>query len=158
MRKPLTFPVLFVVIAVTTSVAAAPSTSALSLLGGKIVVTNVASASRQFIDAHHTIHLTPGQENIKKKALGPMAAPCCANSSAYTCCCPCNLSKTIWGLSNIAIARHGADAKQVREAAIDWLQFVNPNGSHGDACYNGRCESRFRADGCGGMKEKDLAP
>lgn len=157
MRKPLTFPILFLMAVVATSVAAAPTISALSLLGGKIVVTNVSSASRQFIAYDHTIRLTAKQNAIKKAALGPMPAPCCANSSAYTCCCPCNLSKTIWGLSNIAIAKYGANANGVREAVNAWLNYVNPNGFHGDACYKGRCESTFHADGCGGMDEKDLA-
>ncbi len=176
MRKRRFFPLISLVVAVSALIAVgwvirsretavAPPASAaqqsgaapLALLGGKIMVTDVESASRQFIDYYHTVHLTPAQETIKKAALEPMPASCCADSNAYTCCCPCNLSKTIWGLSNYAIAEHGADAKQVRQSVDAWLGYVNPNGSHGDACHKGRCSSIFYADGCGGMHEDDLA-
>ena len=127
-----------------------------SALAGKIVFRNHAAQAREFIEYNHTINLTPHQEEIKRAALEPMQASCCAGSNAYTCCCPCNLSKTVWGLSNYVIAQHGADAKEVREAVDAWLGYVNPNGSHGDACYKGRCADRLHADGCGGMKEEEL--
>src|SRR6266508_2143854 len=161
MAKPLRLPFLFLVVAVGMFVAvtwfvhswqtadqaqpavSAPATAvtpALSLLGGKIMVTDVTSASREFMDAYHTVHLTAEQEAIKKVALEPMPASCCANSTAYTCCCPCNLSKTIWGLSNYAIAKHGADAKQLRAAVDAWMGFINPDGFRGNACYQGGCE------------------
>jgi len=102
------------------------------------------------------IQLNAQQEAIKKAALSEIPAPCCSDNSAYTCCCPCNLSRTIWGLSNYMIAKQGADATAVRAKAEEWIAYMNPNGSDGKSCYTGRCPRPFREDGCGGMNPSQL--
>lgn len=123
---------------------------------GEIVFQDAERQSRQFIQWYKTIKLNPKQEAVKKAALGTMRASCCRESSAYTCCCPCNLSRTIWGLSHYMIAREGATAQRVREKVREWIRFLNPSGFRGQACYNGRCERRFAEDGCGGMNADRL--
>lgn len=107
--------------------------------------------SHQFIEWYETIELTPEQEAVKKEALEALPAPCCSDNTAYTCCCPCNLSKTVWGLSNHLIAEKGYDADQVRASVEEWLAFINPSGPSGDACYTGGCGKPFAHKGCGGM-------
>lgn len=129
---------------------------AVTVLGGALLFRDPAIQSREFIGYYHTIELTDVQEALKKEVLGAMPAACCSGSTAYTCCCPCNLSKTIWGLSNYAIARHGADAKQLRAAVDAWMGFVNANGFGGNACYQGGCNSAMSGGGCGGMQEDKL--
>jgi hypothetical protein len=126
------------------------------VLAGKIVFRDAKAQAQEFIGYYKTISLTPEQEAIKKAALQPMPAACCHNSSAYTCCCPCNLSKTIWGLSNLAISKYGANASDVRQVVDAWLGFTNPNGFQGTSCYQGRCEEKPSKDGCAGMNEDDL--
>lgn len=127
-----------------------------SVSGGKLVFNDVATQSREFMDYYHTIQLTPEQEAIKAEVLKAMPAACCSDSTAYTCCCPCNLSKTIWGLSNYVIAKHGANTAQLREVVNGWLYFTNPDGYRGNACHGGGCGREFKADGCGGMHEQEL--
>ena len=128
-----------------------------SVLGGKITFRDPKAQAEEFMSDYHTIALTPAQEAIKKAALEPMPAACCRDSSAYTCCCPCNLSKTVWGLSNVAIAKYGANAKEVQQAVQSWLGYVNPtNGFRGDACYRGGCGEPAHRGGCAGMEESKL--
>ena len=124
--------------------------------GGTLVFNDVASQSREFIGYYHSITLTPEHEEIKKAVLGAMPAACCSGSTAYTCCCPCNLSKTIWGLSNYALSQRGADAQQLRGAVDTWIAFVNPDGYKGNACYVGGCDGGMSAGGCGTMQEATL--
>jgi hypothetical protein len=131
--------------------------ASMAALGGTLVFRDPAAQSREFMGYYHTIELTPAQEAIKKEVLGAIPAACCSGSTAYTCCCPCNLSKTIWGLSNYVIAKHGADAKQLRGVVDMWMAFVNPDGFRGNACYQGGCESRMSGGGCGAMSEEKLA-
>ena len=126
-------------------------------LDGRIVFRDVEAQAREFIGYYHSIELRPEQEAIKQASLGAMPAACCSGSTAYTCCCPCNLSKTIWGLSNYAIAKHNVSADQLTTVVNDWLGFVNPDGFRGNACYQGGCESKATRGGCGGMKESKLA-
>lgn len=114
------------------------------------------SQARTFMEWERGIQLNAQQEAIKKAALSEIPAPCCSDNSAYTCCCPCNLSRTIWGLSNYMIAKQGADATAVRAKAEEWIAYMNPNGSDGKACYTGRCPRPFREDGCGGMNPSQL--
>jgi hypothetical protein len=106
------------------------------------------SQAAEFIGYSRGIELTPAQVRIRETALRAMAA---------TCCCPCNLAKSSWGLANYLIARKGATADEVKVAVGGWLAFVNPNGFSGDACdtANG-CARRFSHNGCGGMDEEDL--
>ena len=134
-----------------------PAQSAVAVLGGKIVFRDAKAQSEEFIGYYHTIQLTPEQEEVKKAALQPMPAACCRDSSAYTCCCACNLSKTIWGLSNLAISKYGASAKDVQQIAQSWLSYVNPtNGFSGDSCYRGGCSNPAHRGGCAGMEESKL--
>jgi hypothetical protein len=125
-------------------------------LGGKIVFRDAKAQSQELVGYYHTIALTPEQEAIKKAALEPMPAACCRDSSAYTCCCPCNLSKTIWGLSNLAISKYGANAAEVKQVVEAWMGYVNPNGFTGDSCYHGGCNGAAHGGGCGGMEESKL--
>jgi hypothetical protein len=133
-----------------------PAQPPLSVLGGKIVFRDAKAQAEEFIGYYHSIKLTPEQEAIKKAGLA-MPAACCRDSSASTCCCPCNLSKTLWGLSNLAISKYGANANDVRQIAQAWLGYVNPtNGFTGDACYKGGCSSSAHSGGCAGMEESKL--
>lgn len=123
---------------------------------GEIVFTDAKVQSRQFIEWYRTIKLTPEQEGVKKSALQALRADCCSDKTAYTCCCECNISRTIWGLSQYMIAKQGATAEKVREKVQQWLSFINPNGFSGQACYRGGCGRPFAHDGCGGMRADTL--
>ena len=112
--------------------------------------------TRQFIEWQQTIKLTPAQEAIKKEALGAMPAPCCSDNSAYTCCCPCNVSRSMWGLTNYMIAEQNAGVKAIQAKVNEWVAFVNPEGYSGDTCYRGGCKRPFHKNGCGGMKPDQL--
>lgn len=128
-----------------------------TVLGGKISFHDPRAQSEEFIGYYHSINLTPVQEAIKKAALGPMSAACCRESSAYTCCCPCNLSKTVWGLSNKAISQYGANAHRVQQIVESWLAYVNPeSGFSGDSCYKGGCANPAHRGGCAAMEESKL--
>ena len=118
--------------------------------------TTVQEDTRQFIFWERTLRLTKEQEAVKKEALEAIPAPCCNDNSAYTCCCPCNLSRTIWGMSAFLIAEEGADAETVRAKAQEWIQFVNPDGFSGNSCYSGGCGRPFHKNGCGGMSPSNL--
>lgn len=128
-----------------------------SVLGGKIVFRDATAQAKEFMGYYHSITLTPQQEAIKKAALEPMPAACCRKSSAYTCCCPCNLSKTLWGLSNLVISRYGASAADVRQVVQEWKKYVNPTKPFsGDTCYTGGCNDPADDGGCAGMEESSL--
>jgi hypothetical protein len=115
------------------------------------------SQAAEFIGYNRSITLTPEQKAIRDKALGAMPAACCDKFSQATCCCPCNLAKTVWGLSNYLIARQHATASEVQAAARGWLKFVNPKGFTGDICDTaGGCGKNFSNNGCGGMDERNL--
>jgi len=115
--------------------------------------TDVHRDTATFMGYSRTITLTAAQEAVKKAALEALPAPCCSDNTAYTCCCPCNLAKTIWGLSNYLIARQHADAAETRAAVDEWVRFVNPAGYPGSTCYKGGCPKPFAKAGCGGMSE-----
>ena len=112
--------------------------------------------TRKFIEDYKTIRLTPEQEKVKTAALSPLKAVCCKNFSALTCCCPCNFSKSLWGMTHYLIAQKGYDAAQVQEAAKAWIAYVNPNGFSGDVCQTGGCNRPFANNGCGGMDDRAL--
>lgn len=114
---------------------------------------DVRARSLEFIEWSKSIRLTKEQEKVKREALGSIPAPCCADYSIATCCCPCNLAKTVWGLANHAVARLGYDAPRTRALVVQWLNATNPKGYTGDACFRGGCPKKFAANGCGGMKE-----
>jgi len=122
----------------------------------EITFTDADKQARQFIIWEREIELDRTQEAVKKAALSVIPAPCCSDNSAYTCCCPCNMSRTIWGLANYMIAKQDADADSVRSKAEEWIAYINPNGYDGKACYTGRCPRPFREDGCGGMDPSQL--
>ncbi len=113
----------------------------------------VKARTPEFIAWSKSILLTPAQEKIKQEALGAIPAPCCKEYSVATCCCPCNLAKTVWGLANHAIARLGYDVVQTRALAVRWIRATNPAGYSGNACNRGGCSRPFSANGCGGMRE-----
>ena len=115
--------------------------------------TDVAKQTAEFMECHRTIALAPEQEAVKRAALKAMPAPCCSDNSAATCCCPCNLAKSIWGLSNYLIAKQNYDATQTRAKVEEWVRFINPSGYSGNACYQGGCGKPFAKGGCGGMAE-----
>ena len=105
---------------------------------------------------YRSIELTPEQEQVREAALRDMPAPCCNNFSAATCCCECNLSRSLWGLAKHLIADRGADATQVRSAVESWVAALNPGGYEGRTCTTGQCNLPFKEDGCGGMAETHL--
>jgi hypothetical protein len=116
----------------------------------------VEPQTRKFIEYYKTIRLTPEQEKIKEAALSPLKAVCCNDFSALTCCCPCNFSKSLWGMTHHLIAQKGYSAARVQEAAKAWIAYVNPNGFSGDVCQTGGCNRPFAQNGCGGMDDRTL--
>jgi len=130
-----------------------------TLWAAEIEFRDVEAQSRQFMRWHEEIRLTDAQEAVKKEALGNIPAPCCSDNSAYTCCCPCNISRTIWGLSQYMIAKQNASADQVRSKVQEWIAFIGPkppDGFSGSACYTGHCPRPFKEGGCGGMRADNL--
>jgi len=122
-----------------------------------LAFTDARRQAEQFIEYYHSIALTPEQETIKTEALERIPAPCCESFSIATCCCPCNLAKSAWGLAHFLIARRGYDVAHTRDAVERWLRFTNESGYRGDACQRGRCSLPFRLDGCGGMNEAHVS-
>lgn len=125
--------------------------------GGSIYTfTDVEEQTAQFHAYYRNIELTPAQAKIFEEALAPLPAPCCGDRSALTCCCPCNMAKSWWGLAKHLIAEEGRDAAEVRVAVREWFEFINPEGFSGDVCYTGGCNRAFRDNGCGGMNDQDI--
>ncbi len=118
--------------------------------------TDTKAQAAEYIRYYKNIELTPEQERVKAEALSALPAPCCSDNSLLTCCCPCNMAKSAWGLSAHLITERGFDAEQVRRAAVQWLEFANPDGYTGDACYTGGCGRSFEHNGCGGMNENHI--
>jgi hypothetical protein len=124
--------------------------------GPGLVFTDARTQAKEFIAYYRSIKLTPEQERIKVEALAALRAPCCSEYTLATCCCPCNMSKSVWGMSAWLITEKGSGVAEVRQAAVDWVAFINPNGFTGDTCPTGGCNRPFEHNGCGGMKEFDL--
>jgi hypothetical protein len=117
----------------------------------------VAARAAEYIGYARSVRLTPEQKALRDRVLSGIPAPCCDKYSSATCCCPCNLAKTIWGLSNLLIARDSAGPEQVEKAVRAWIAAVNPRGFTGNACdSSGGCARPFSENGCGGMDEKDM--
>ena len=130
--------------------------------------------TQQLINYYNAATLTPAQKNTMQDALLPLKAPCCDDNSMATCCCPCNLAKSVWGLSSYLIVEKNYDADQVRQSALEWLHFIHSNYyviqelkskgvdpatyglSHENPCYVGKCELPFVEGGCGGMGDLKL--
>lgn len=134
----------------------------LGLIGGQgnpeskrdvLKLNDVEVQTKKFISYYRSIKLSPAQENIKKRALSGIPAPCCANYPMSTCCCPCNFAKSVWGMSNFLVAMKGYDVGKLKEAVTAWIQYTHRKGFSGDACNKNRCDAAFHNDGCGGMKE-----
>ena len=109
-----------------------------------------------FMRYNRTIKMTTEQEARWREALGEMRAPCCDSFSAATCCCECNLARSIWGLAKFMVVMQDASAAEVRATVERWLSVANPNGFDGNSCASGRCGRSFRDSGCGGMSEDRL--
>jgi hypothetical protein len=121
-----------------------------------IELHDVPAQTVEFIGYDDSIELTPEQEAIRVEALSALPAPCCKDNTAATCCCPCVMAKSTWGLSKYQITEKGAGVEEVRQAASDWQKFIEPEGGFsGDICYTGSCNKAFHADGCGGMNPAD---
>lgn len=124
--------------------------------GDPVSFTDVESDTARFMAWEQEIDLSPKQEAVKRAALEALPAACCGDNSAYTCCCPCNLSRSVWGLSQYLVAKENYSAVQVREKVANWIEFVNPEGFSGQACYRGGCPRPFSQDGCGGMNPSSV--
>ena len=134
--------------------------------------------TQQFIDWYNSIELSPEELAIRDAALSPLAAPCCDEYPMSTCCCECNLSRSVWGLSAYLITEKGYGVSQIQEAVLQWLRFIRPDyyvasgleqegidpGQWGftteSTCFAGHCERPFYTEtadghlgGCGGMEE-----
>lgn len=103
-----------------------------------------------------SIRLTAEQEAVRLEALEALPAPCCAQFTAATCCCECNMARATWGLAKHLIAEQGLDAAQVRREVAAWHAEINPDGFTGTACFTGGCARAFADDGCGGMERGNL--
>ena len=119
--------------------------------GSDFEFSDPESDARRFMAWEAEIELTESQEQVMKDALTPMPAPCCSDNSAYTCCCPCNLAKSWWGLSKYLISERGAGVEEVRETVQEWFDRLVPEGFSGDICGTGGCNRAMRDNGCGGM-------
>lgn len=135
----------------------APAAGAGAVDPTSVRFTDARQQAAEFIAHDRTIVLTAEQKEVMDEALATIPAPCCAKYSIATCCCPCNLAKSAWGLAKLLITRHHATAPEVKSAALEWLQFTNPGGYAGAACFTGGCERPFDRDGCGGMRESHIS-
>lgn len=118
--------------------------------------TGNRAETERFLGYYESIQLTSEGEANRVEALEALPAPCCAQFSAATCCCECNMARATWGLAKHLIAEDGADADEVRDAVSEWHRAINPDGFSGSACFTGGCARTFKNDGCGGMKRSDL--
>jgi hypothetical protein len=123
----------------------------------EVTFVDPVSQSAEFIGYNKSIALTPDQKALRDRTLSGIAAPCCDKFTAATCCCPCNLAKSIWGLTNYLIVHQNAHETQIRQSVRGWLAFINSKGFSGNACDTaGGCGRAYSRDGCGGMDEKNL--
>lgn len=112
----------------------------------------VRAKAERYIDYENAVPLNAAQARVKAEALNAIPAPCCRDYTMLTCCCPCNLAKSVWGLSHYLIAKKGFTAPQVKGEVFRWLDSINPAGSTGNACFKGGCGRPFSKNGCGGME------
>jgi len=135
--------------------------------------------TQQFIDWYNAINLTSAQRALRDEALRELVAPCCDEYPMSTCCCECNLSRSVWGLSGYLITEKGGyTVDQLQEAILQWLHFIRPDYyvastleeegkiprvfglSTQSSCYERRCHLPFygkteylHLGGCGGMED-----
>lgn len=119
------------------------------------VFTDVKAQTLEFI-RYADMSLAPEQEKTKDDVLSAIPTVCCKKFSMKTCCCPCNMAMTIWGLSNYMLVVKGANAAELKSAVLDWVKFIGPAGYTGDACFKGGCNRPFSKNGCGGMDHKNV--
>lgn len=136
---------------------AVPELPLTRLTGDTIAFGDVRQRAAELISYDQSITLSAEQQRIMDAALSSIPAPCCAQYSIATCCCPCNLARAVWGLSKLLITREGADASQVKAAVNKWIALTNPGGYTGDACFTRGCERAFDHNGCGGMSENRIS-
>jgi len=118
--------------------------------------TDVREQTKQFMHYNKTIALDAEEEWIFRQALSAIPAPCCSNNPALTCCCPCNMAQSWWGLAKHLIANEGLGVDDVKATVEAWIEFINPDGFSGDVCYTGGCNRPFAENGCGGMDDKHV--
>lgn len=121
-----------------------------------LVFHDVEAQTREFVGYFFNIRLNPEQQALRDRALGELKAVCCDDFAMSSCCCVCNLSRSIWGLSNHLIVDQGYGEKRLQDAVKGWIAFVNPSEFSGQACHVDRCQLPFAKDGCGGMDPKSL--
>lgn len=138
-------------LAISSAAAAPPSKPT----PGKMVFKDVKTQTLEFI-RYADMTLPPEMQKTKDDVLSSIPTVCCKKFSMKTCCCPCNMAMTIWGLSNYMLVQYGADAAQLKTAVLDWVKFVGPAGYTGDACFTGGCTRPFAKNGCGGMDHKNV--
>jgi hypothetical protein len=134
--------------------------------------------TQQFIDWYNSIELSTEEQAIRDMALSSQVAPCCDKYPMSTCCCECNLARSVWGLSAYLITEKDYGVNQVQEAASQWLHFIRPDYYVGkelegegidptlwgftteSSCFAGNCNRPFYTEmssshlgGCGGMEE-----
>lgn len=119
------------------------------------VFKDVKAQTLEFM-RHADMSLAPEQQAIKDQVLASIPTVCCKKYSMKTCCCPCNMAMTIWGLSNYMLVVKGADAAELRSAVLAWVKFIGPKGYTGDACFTRGCNRPFAKNGCGGMDHKNV--
>lgn len=124
--------------------------------GSTTAFTGDRAETERLLAFDKSIRLTDAQEKVRLEALTPMAAPCCKQFSAATCCCRCNMMRARDGLAKHLIADLGLDAVTVRASVAAWHQAINPDGFTGDSCSTGQCGHAFADNGCGGMAEGQL--
>ena len=125
----------------------------------------------RFIDWFYGIELTQAEAEIKDRALEGLAAPCCDDNTAATCCCVCNLSRSLWGLSAHLVRDEGYGVDDLRAAADEWLRFTRPDyyvavelqargldpADFGlttfGSCYRNLCDVPLTEGGCAGMTD-----
>jgi len=134
--------------------------------------------TQQFIDWYNSIELSAEEQAIRDVALSSQVAPCCDEYPMSTCCCECNLARSVWGLSAYLITEKDYGVNRVQEATSQWLNFIRPDYYVGRAleeegidperwgfttessCFAGHCNRPFYTEtssshlgGCGGMEE-----
>jgi hypothetical protein len=140
----------------TATIAALTFNSTPPASAGNPDMREIRRRAMEYIGDESSIELTAKEKATMDEALSSIKAPCCSSYSMATCCCPCNLAKSVWGLSKVLIHRHHYGSGQVRLAVTDWLASTNPDGYSGDACFTGGCGRAFDRNGCGGMDTKKL--
>ena len=114
---------------------------------------DVKQQTAEFMAYNEEIELTAAQKELFEEVLTPLAAPCCSDRSALTCCCPCNQARTWWGLTKHLLVNLDYDVESARAKVEEWFEFTHPNGiSEVSSCYTGRCPLPFAENGCGGMR------